>query len=61
MRSKVKQAQMKRDEYENAHLGKYHKVFPIEDEEKMATYEKLIEHADKSYFSDNNVLRAQIE
>lgn len=59
-KQKILEAQVKRDEYENNHLGRYKKIYPLLDPIKMEEYEQYIIHADKIYFSENNIIRSQI-
>ena len=57
----MRDAQEMRDEYENSHLGRYTKIYPVADPSRMARYEEYFKQAEKIYFSENNVIRAQIE
>lgn len=58
---RVKAAQQEREAYEDKHLGKFTRIYPLKDNEKMAIYDELLEIAEKSYFNEANVLRAQME
>ena len=37
-KEKVKDAQEKRNQYENRNLGNYTRIYPVQDEQKMKTY-----------------------
>lgn len=54
-------AQAERDEYESKNLGRYRKIYPVADEVKIEKYSQFLKYADKTYFSENNVIRSQIE
>lgn len=58
---RVKAAQEERNAFEDKHLGRFTRIHPLEDEEQMAIYEELLEIAEKAYFNETNVLRAQME
>lgn len=42
---RVKAAQEDRNSFEDKHLGKFTRIHPVQDEEKMAIYEELLEIA----------------
>lgn len=50
-----------RDAFEKQFSGGYRRVYPIDDTDLMQKYDSFIETADKLYFSEFNVLRAQLE
>lgn len=56
----ILEAQQKRDEYEKINAGNYTKIYPVEDAARMEEYDEFFKHADKIFFSENNVIRAQI-
>lgn len=51
----------KRDEYEQQNMGRYRKIYPVTSEDKMKKYEEYLRYAEKTYFSENNFIRAEIQ
>lgn len=39
---RVKAAQEEREAYEDKHLGKFTRIYPLKDNEKMAIYDELL-------------------
>ena len=60
-KQKIKTAQLERDRYENEHLGRYTKIYPVDDPTRMKEYQQYFKAADKTYFSENNFIRMEIE
>ena len=60
-KERVRLAQLERDRYENEHLGRYTKIYPLDDPARMKDYQRYFKTADKAYFSENNFIRMEIE
>lgn len=41
-------------------MGRYRKIYPVTSEDKMKKYEEYLRYAEKTYFSENNFIRAEI-